>query len=36
MRGKRVKCDQCVVLVINGVICHELGCPNVKKKGKGK
>lgn len=32
--AKRIRCDQCVVLVINNVICHEIGCPN-SKKGKG-
>lgn len=26
----RVKCDQCEALVINGVPCHEQGCPNTK------
>ena len=24
----RVRCSQCEALVINGVPCHELGCPN--------
>lgn len=24
----RVKCSQCNALVINGVPCHEQGCPN--------
>lgn len=23
-----VKCSQCAALVINGVACHERGCPN--------
>ena len=23
-----MKCDQCELLVINGVVCHETGCPN--------
>ena len=28
-RFKRVvRCDSCQVLVINGVICHEHGCPD--------
>jgi len=22
-----IKCDQCQALVINGVPCHEIGCP---------
>jgi len=25
----RVHCDQCQMLVINGVACHETGCPNM-------
>jgi hypothetical protein len=24
----KVKCSQCDALVINGVACHETGCPN--------
>ena len=24
-------CDQCEVLYINGLFCHETGCPNQKK-----
>jgi hypothetical protein len=27
----RIRCDQCEMLCINGVNCHELGCPNAKK-----
>lgn len=23
-----MKCDQCEMISINGVPCHELGCPN--------
>ena len=26
-----MKCDQCEMLSINGVACHEIGCPNSKK-----
>ena len=26
----KVKCSQCEALVINGVPCHENGCPNRK------
>jgi hypothetical protein len=26
-----VKCDQCEMVSINGVACHEIGCPNSKK-----
>ena len=31
--AKRVKvsCDQCNMLSINGVACHEHGCPNSRK-----
>lgn len=28
------KCNQCAAAMINGVFCHEHGCPNAKKKGK--
>jgi hypothetical protein len=28
---KHVKCDQCEILVINNVICHERGCINAFK-----
>lgn len=24
----RVKCSQCEAMVINGIACHEAGCPN--------
>ena len=27
-----MKCNQCEALVINGVFCHEAGCPNHNKK----
>ena len=27
----RVRCDQCEMLSINGVGCHETGCPNSRK-----
>jgi hypothetical protein len=26
---RRVSCDQCQMLAINGVACHETGCPNM-------
>ena len=26
----RVRCSQCQALVINGVPCHERGCPNTR------
>jgi hypothetical protein len=25
---RRIKCSQCEAIVINGVACHEHGCPN--------
>ena len=28
----KAKCDQCDALYINGVFCHETGCPNSKLK----
>ena len=28
-RGARVRCSQCEALVINGIACHERGCPNI-------
>ena len=27
----RIRCSQCAALVINGVPCHETGCPNVPR-----
>jgi hypothetical protein len=27
----RTSCDQCTALMINGVFCHETGCPNSRK-----
>lgn len=34
--AKKIKCPHCDVLVINGMICHEFGCPSKNKKGKGR
>ena len=28
MMAIKKKCDQCDVVAINGVVCHEFGCPN--------
>lgn len=28
----RPKCSQCQALVINGVPCHETGCPNSQRR----
>ncbi|KKL55360.1 hypothetical protein LCGC14_2256210 [marine sediment metagenome] len=25
------QCDQCEAMMINGVYCHEIGCPNIRK-----
>lgn len=30
-RHLRVRCSQCESLVINGIACHEEGCPNQRK-----
>jgi hypothetical protein len=30
-RFERIDCDQCVAAMINGVFCHETGCPNSRK-----
>lgn len=27
-----MKCDQCDYVFINGVGCHEIGCPNKKRR----
>jgi len=29
--GVHVRCSACAALVINGVACHETGCPNARK-----
>ena len=31
----RVKCSQCEAHAINGIPCHEHGCPNAKHECKG-
>lgn len=28
----RIKCGQCCAAMINGVFCHETGCPNSRKR----
>lgn len=30
----RVRCSQCDAMVINGVPCHETGCPNVEARSE--
>ena len=32
MTTKRIRCDQCEALMINGVFCHETGCPNSQSR----
>lgn len=27
-----MKCNQCNAAIINGVFCHEIGCPNMGKR----
>ena len=29
-------CDQCQELMIQGVRCHETGCPNIRKEREAK
>lgn len=31
-----MKCDSCQMLMINGVPCHETGCPNTGKEWNGE
>lgn len=31
----RVRCSQCEALAINGVPCHETGCPNATHECRG-
>ena len=30
-RAVRVRCSQCEAAVINGLACHETGCPNGRR-----
>ena len=32
----RVRCSQCQAAVINGVACHETGCPNQRRAERGE
>ena len=32
MVKERVMCDQCEAMMINGVLCHEHGCPDAWKE----
>ena len=27
-----MRCDQCEALMINGIFCHETGCPNTHSR----
>lgn len=31
----RVRCESCEALVVNGIPCHEAGCPEAKHKCRG-
>lgn len=31
-KGDYMKCNQCVAAMINGVFCHETGCPNTNSR----
>ena len=31
MKSVTIKCSQCQASVINGVACHEHGCPNTRR-----
>jgi phage FluMu protein Com len=31
-KAARIRCTQCEALMINGIFCHELGCPNTKAR----
>lgn len=33
MMSAKKTCDQCAPLAINGVFCHESGCPNCGSDG---
>lgn len=30
--GKRISCPQCNLMRINGVVCHETACPNLRAR----
>jgi hypothetical protein len=32
MTVQSIRCNQCEAAMINGVFCHETGCPNARKK----
>ena len=34
-RYPRVSCDQCEVVCINGIACHETRCPNARHECNG-
>ena len=33
-RAWRVRCSQCQAACINGIPCHETGCPNASRHGR--
>ena len=32
----KIRCDQCEPMMIQGVFCHETGCPNMRKVWDGE
>ena len=36
MKTKKLNCNQCEMLSINGIPCHELGCPNTNARWDGE
>ena len=34
--SSRVTCSKCNASVINGIACHELGCPNWSRRKAGR
>lgn len=31
VRFNQIDCEQCQIVSVNGVFCHETGCPNIVK-----
>lgn len=34
LKAYSVRCSQCEALVLNGIPCHEIGCPNAARSRK--
>ena len=32
----RIRCDSCEMVSINGIACHETGCPNARARYDGE